>query len=308
MAEKVVIIGTGPAGLTAAIYSARANLSPLCLEGPEGGGQLMTTTGVENYPGFRQAITGPALIEETHHQAERFGARFAFETALSVHLSSRPFTVKTDARRVESETLIVASGASARWLGLENEQKLRGHGVSACATCDGFFFKGKEVLVVGGGDSAMEEALFLTRFCAKVTVVHRRDKLRASRIMAERASRNDKIAFLWNSVVEEIHDPAKLKVTGARLRNVKTSQALEVPCEGIFVSIGHNPNTAFLAGQVETTPDGFIACRAGTTATSVQGVFAAGDVMDARYKQAVTAAGTGCMAAMDAIRFLEALE
>ncbi|HUT24401.1 MAG TPA: thioredoxin-disulfide reductase [Sumerlaeia bacterium] len=302
--EKVLIVGTGPAGLTAALYAARADLRPVCLEGPQPGGQLTITTEVENFPGFPEAKTGPELIELMHKQAERFDTRYLRENANSVDLSSRPFKVRTDSQTIETETLIVATGASARWLGLESEEKLKGHGVSACATCDGFFFRGKDVLVVGGGDSAMEEALFLTKFCAKVSVVHRRDELRASKIMADRAKANEKIEFIWNSVIEEIHDPGARKVTGVELRNVKTGERTNVACDGIFMAVGHTPNTAFLDGQVETDAGGFIVCRNGTTATSLPGVFACGDVMDPRYKQAVTAAGTGCMAAIDAERYL----
>lgn len=307
MTERLIIIGTGPSGLTAAIYAARATLSPLCLEGPEAGGQLMITTDVENYPGFPTSVTGPELMDSMRKQAERFGTRFSRESVESVDFSERPFTIKTDTRTLTAEAVIISSGASARWLGLESEQKLRGQGVSACATCDGFFFRGKEVLVVGGGDTAIEEALFLTNFCSKVTIVHRRDELRASRIMADRARRNEKIAFIWDSAIEEIHDPAEGKVTGVRLRNLKTDETQEVACDGIFVAIGHTPNTGFLDGQVETK-GGFIVCRNNTSATSVDGVFAAGDVMDPRYRQAITAAGTGCMAAIDAERFLGALE
>jgi thioredoxin reductase (NADPH) len=297
-------VGTGPAGLTAALYAARADLRPLCLEGPQPGGQLTITTEVENFPGFPEAKTGPELIELMHKQAERFDTRYLRENANSVDLTSRPFNVRTDSQTIETETLIIATGASARWLGLESEEKLKGHGVSACATCDGFFFRGKDVLVIGGGDSAIEEALFLTKFCNKVSVVHRRDELRASKIMADRAKGNEKIEFIWNSVVEEIHDPDARKVTGAELRNVKTGERAEVVCDGVFVAVGHTPNAAFLNGQVETDAGGFIVCRNGTTATSVPGVFACGDVMDPRYKQAVTAAGTGCMAAIDAERYL----
>jgi thioredoxin reductase (NADPH) len=307
MAERVVIVGSGPAGLTAGLYAARADLSPLCLEGPEAGGQLATTTDVENYPGFSASIMGPQLIEEMHRQAERFGVRFAPETAESVDLSRRPFRIRAGERTIETEALIVASGASARWLGLESEQKLRGHGVSACATCDGFFFKGKDVVVVGGGDTAIEEALFLTKFCNKVIVVHRRDQLRASRVMADRAARSATISFIWNAVVEEIRDPAEMRVSAVRLRDVKENKTFDVECQGAFVAIGHNPNTGFLGGQLETR-NGFVVCRDGTTATSAPGVFAAGDVMDPRYRQAVTAAGTGCMAAIDAEKFLGSLE
>lgn len=306
MTEKVVIIGTGPAGLTAALYSARADLAPLCFEGPQPGGQLTITTEVENFPGFPEAKTGPEIIELMHKQSERFGARFRSDLIASVDLSSRPFRIKTDSDELTSKTLIVASGASARWMGLESETRLQGHGVSACATCDGFFFRGKDVLVVGGGDSAMEEALFLTRFCTKVTIVHRRDALRASKIMQDRALANAKIEVAWNSVIEEILDVQAGTVTGVVLRNVETGETSQLACSGIFMALGHTPNVGFLDGQLETDAAGFIVCRGRTTATSVEGVFAAGDVMDSRYKQAITAAGSGCMAAIDAERFLEA--
>ena len=308
MAEKVIIVGTGPAGLTAAVYAARAGLAPLSIEGPESGGQLMTTTDVENYPGFPLAVMGPDLMDGMHKQAERFGARFLFDSVQSVELGRRPFKLSLDGQTLEAETLIVASGASAKWLNIDSETKLRGHGVSACATCDGFFFRGKDVVVVGGGDTAVEEALFLSRLCRSVKVVHRRDELRASRIMTERAMRSEKISFVWDSVVDEIHDLAAQKVTGVSLRNVKTAEIQQVACDAVFVAIGHNPNTEFLGGQLETTKEGFIVCRGRTTETSVPGVFAAGDVADSRYRQAITAAGSGCAAAIDAERFLEALE
>ncbi|MBN1867378.1 thioredoxin-disulfide reductase [Candidatus Sumerlaeota bacterium] len=305
MSEKVIIIGAGAAGLTAAIYTARADLNPLCFIGPQTGGQLAVTNDVENFPGFPEARTGPELIDLMRQQAERFGARVVSETVSEVDVSSRPFRVATESATHEAEALIVATGASARWLGLESERKLIGRGVSACATCDGFFFRDKDVVVVGGGDTAMEEATFLTRFCAKVTVVHRRDELRASKIMADRATKNPKIAFAWNSVVEEVLDPEAGKVTGVRLRNVQTDETSEMRCDGVFMAIGHDPNTGFLKGAVETDAGGFILCKGRTSMTSIPGVFAAGDVADPRYKQAVTAAGSGCMAAIDAERFLE---
>lgn len=304
MTEKVLIVGSGPAGLTAALYAARADLAPLVIEGAQAGGQLMITTEVENYPGFPEGLMGPELMELFHKQTERFGTRFLREDTVSVDLSRRPFRVRTGSDEFETQTLIVASGASARWLNIESERRLMGHGVSACATCDGFFFRGKEVVVVGGGDSAIEEATFLTKFCTRVTLVHRRDELRASKIMQKRALENPKMAFVWDSVVEDIRDPEAGRVTGVLLRNVKTNEKREMACDGVFMAIGHTPNTAFLGGQLETDPAGFVVCKNRTTHTSVEGVFAAGDVMDPRYKQAVTAAGTGCMSAIDAERFL----
>ena len=305
MNEKIVIVGSGPAGLTAALYSARADLAPLCLEGIEPGGQLTITTDVENFPGFPDPKTGPELIDLMHRQAERFGTKFLREAVVSVDLSKRPFKVETDEHEIIAETLIIASGASARWLGLESEKKLLGKGVSACATCDGFFFRGKEVIVVGGGDSALEEALFLTKFCTKVTIVHRRDALRASKIMQKRGLENEKIEFAWNSLVEEIQDPEKGAVTGVTLRNVTDDSCRDLACDGVFMAIGHTPNTGFLNGQIKTDEAGFILCREQRSETSIDGVFAAGDVMDPRYKQAATAAGAGCKSAIDAERFLE---
>lgn len=304
MTEKLIVIGTGPAGLTASLYAARGELKPLCLEGHQPGGQLTITTEVENFPAFPDGITGPELVTRMHDQCEKFGTRFMHENAVSVDLSKRPFTVVTETASLTTEALIIASGASARWLGIESERKLMGHGVSACATCDAFFFRGKEVVVIGGGDSAMEEATFLTKFATKVTVVHRRDALRASKIMQERALRNGKIQFIWDSAVEEIYHPEQLKVTGVRLRNLKTNATSDYPCDGVFLAIGHDPNTRFLNRQVQMNPEGFILTFDRTTATSVPGVFACGDVMDPRYKQAITAAGTGCAAAIDAERWL----
>jgi thioredoxin reductase (NADPH) len=303
--RNLVIVGSGPAGLTAAIYSARANLSPLLIEGWQSGGQLTTTTEVENYPGFAKGILGPELMKEMRAQAERFGTEFRTGDVTAVDLLQRPFTITIDGEdTVRTKTLIIATGASPVQIGIPNEKRLTGHGVSTCATCDGFFFRGKELVVVGGGDSAMEEAIFLTKFATKVSVVHRRDKLRASKIMQDRAMKNEKIAFVWNSVVEDIL--GEDVVTGVRLKNVVTGKTSELACAGVFVAIGHRPNTALFAGQLDIDEKGYIRTHGGT-ATSVPGVFAAGDVQDAKYRQAVTAAGSGCMAAIDAERYLEAL-
>ena len=301
--HNVVIIGSGPAGLTAAIYAARANLSPLLIEGWQSGGQLTTTTEVENYPGFARGIMGPELMKDMRAQAERFGTEFLTGDVTAVDCKTRPFTLTIDGdQTVQAKTVIIATGASAIPIGLKNEARLTGHGVSTCATCDGFFFKEKELLVVGGGDSALEEANFLTKFATKITVVHRRDKLRASKIMQDRAMRNEKISFIWNSVVEDVLGTDV--VTGARIKNVVTGKVSDVPCAGVFVAIGHRPNTALFTGQIDMDEKGYIRTHNGT-ATNIPGVFAAGDVQDSQYRQAVTAAGSGCMAAIDAERFLE---
>jgi thioredoxin reductase (NADPH) len=302
--HSVVIIGSGPAGLTAAIYTARANLAPLLIEGWQSGGQLTTTTEVENYPGFAKGIMGPELMKDMRAQAERFGTEFLTGDVSAVNFATRPFSVTIDGdRTVQSKTVIIATGASAIPIGVPNETRLTGHGVSTCATCDGFFFRGKQLVVVGGGDSAMEEATFLTKFATTVSIVHRRDKLRASKIMQDRAMNNEKISFVWNSIVEDILGADV--VTGVRLRNVVTGKRIDMPCAGVFVAIGHRPNTALFSGQLDLDGKGYIRTHNGT-ATSVPGIFAAGDVQDSTYRQAVTAAGSGCMAAIDAERFLEA--
>lgn len=304
MRRKVVIVGSGCAGSTAAVYAARANLDPIVLEGHEPGGQLALTTLVENFPGFPAGIQGPDLLQAIKQQAERFGAEYKFEEVIDVDLSRRPFQLKTDAKvTYEAEALIIASGASAQWLGLDSERRLIGHGVSSCATCDGYFFREQEVAVIGGGDTAMEDALFLTRFAKRVTVIHRRDQLRASKIMADRAVINPKIDFCWDTVVTEILDPEKNEVEGVRVRNLKTGKEAILPFAGVFVAIGHRPNTKVFEGKLELD-EGYVVIRDGSK-TSVEGVFAAGDVHDKIYRQAVTAAGAGCRAAMDAERFLE---
>ena len=302
--HKVVILGSGCAGLTAAIYAARANLHPLVVEGWEKGGQLSLTTDVENFPGFPKGIQGPELIENMREQAARFGAEYLLGSVTAADLSKSPFRLTVDDKPLETQALIIATGASARMLGLESEKKLLGHGVSTCATCDGFFYKEKTVMVVGGGDTAMEEATFLSKFASKVTVVHRRAELRASKAMQSRAKANPKIAWLLDSVIERIDGGPGRGVTGALVKNVKTGETKEVSCGGIFMAIGHTPNTAVFAGQLEMDEQGYLLVRDGTTATSVPGVFAAGDVADHRYRQAVTAAGSGCMAAIDAEHFL----
>jgi thioredoxin reductase (NADPH) len=301
--RNVVILGSGPSGLTAALYAARANLRPLVLKGVDAGGQLMLTTEVENFPGFPDAILGPELMEKMEKQAARFEAELLHQEATRVDLSSRPFRVWSGDEEWAARTLIIATGASAKMLGIESERRLLGRGVSTCATCDGFFFRGQDLLVVGGGDSAMEEALFLTRFATKVTVVHRRDQLRASKIMQDRAFGNEKIDFAWNSVVDEVLGDGS--VSGARIRDVETGESRDVGAGGLFVAIGHTPNTSLFEGQVELR-QGYIVVEEPSTRTSVEGVFAAGDVVDFVYRQAITAASMGCKAAMDAERFLEA--
>ena len=304
--SKVLIIGSGPAGYTAAIYAARANLSPIQVMGLQMGGQLTITTDVENYPGFAKAVQGPWLMEQMHAQAEHVGTKFRYDTVVEVDLSGRPFRAVGDSGDVYlGETLIIATGATARWLGIESEARYQGFGVSACATCDGFFFRNREVVVVGGGSAAVEEALYLSGIAAKVTLVHRRDSLRAEKIAQDRLLANPKISVAWNSVVDEIvggGQPAT--VTGVRLRNVKTAKVSSLPAEGVFIAIGHSPNTALFKGVLDMDSEGYVVTVPGTTATNIPGVFAAGDVQDRIYRQAVTAAGTGCMAALEAERFL----
>jgi thioredoxin reductase (NADPH) len=300
--KRIVIVGSGPAGYTAAIYAARAELEPVVIAGIQFGGQLMLTTEVENYPGFPDGVTGPELMEMFQKQAERFGTRVIMEDALRIDTSKRPFRVETAEHKFDAEALILAMGASAKWLGIESETKLQNKGVSACATCDGALFRGKPMAVVGGGDTALEEALFLTRFATKVTLIHRREELRASKIMQERARANPKIEFAWNSAVDEILGDEF--VTGVRLRDLKTDAKRTLPVEAIFIAIGHQPNTSLVKDQIKVDPVGYIQVEKGTTRTSVEGVFACGDAMDPTYRQAVTAAGTGCMAAIDAERWL----
>ncbi len=302
--RKTVIIGSGCAGLTAALYTGRANLKPLVIQGHEPGGQLSLTTLVENFPGWPEGIQGPELIENMRKQAERFGAEYLTATVSSCNLRAMPMVLNTSKGDILTETLIVASGASARWLGLPNEQALIGHGVSSCATCDGFFFSGKEIVVIGGGDSAMEEALFLTRFATKVTIVHRTNMYRASKIMMDRALNHPKIEFLSSTVVDDVYDVNKKEVTGLRLRNVVTGESWDFPTSAMFLGIGHTPNTGFLKGQLETDDDGYLLVR-DYVHTGVPGVYACGDVADRRYRQAITASGTGCMAALEVEKFLE---
>ena len=302
---KVVIMGSGPAGLTAALYAARANLEPLVFEGPEAGGQLTTTTDVENFPGFPNGIMGPELMDLIREQSERFGAQCVQKAVTAVDFSERPFRVSTEDEQILASTFIISSGATARMLGLPSERELLGYGVSTCATCDGFFFRDKELVVVGGGDSAMEESIFLTKFATRVTVIHRRDKLRASVIMQQRARENEKIDFIWNSVVEDVLGSREEGVTGVRIKDVVTGESYDKECQGMFVAIGHTPNSGIFRGQLDMDDNGYLITGNGTSETSVAGVFAAGDIQDTRYKQAITAAGSGCMAAMDAEKFME---
>ncbi|HWS85577.1 MAG TPA: thioredoxin-disulfide reductase [Pyrinomonadaceae bacterium] len=310
--REVVIVGSGPAGLTAAIYAARAELRPLVIHGPQPGGQLTITTDVENYPGFAQGIQGPELMQQFEEQAKRFGTEFLVTFVNKVDLGQRPFTLWTEeGHEIKAETLIVASGASAKWLGIPGEapapEGLGGLGVSACATCDGFFFKGKPIVVVGGGDTAMEEATFLTRYASRVTVVHRRDSLRASKIMQDKAFKNPKIDFIWNAEVREIVGTPETGVTGIKLQDNKTGEESEFPCEGVFIAIGHKPNTDVFKDWLDMDAVGYIKTAGVSMATNIPGVFACGDAQDSVYRQAVTAAGTGCMAAIDAERFLDSL-
>jgi len=304
--NRLMILGSGPAGLTAALYAGRANLNPILVEGIQPGGQLTITTEVENYPGFEHGIQGPEMMEVFRRQAGRFGTRFISGEASRAELRKRPFEITIDGKSIKTQALIISTGASAKLLGIESEKRLMGYGVSACATCDGAFFKNKEAIVVGGGDTAMEEATFLTKFCSKVTIVHRRDSLRASKIMQERARQNPKIAFIWDSIVEEIHGEPKTGVSGVRLKNLKAATTTEFRTDAVFMAIGHKPNTDIFKGQLEMDELGYLRVKAGSTRTNIEGAFAAGDVADRVYRQAITAAGTGCMAALDAERWLEA--
>ncbi|MFN8005545.1 MAG: thioredoxin-disulfide reductase [Terriglobia bacterium] len=305
--RNVVVIGSGPAGYTAALYTARANLSPLLIEGLQLGGQLSMTTEVDNFPGFPEGVQGPDLMEAMKKQAARFGTEFLSDMVTKVDFSSQPLRIYTDDQTIEARAVIICSGASARLIGIESERRLMGHGVSTCATCDGYFFRGKEIVVVGGGDSAMEEATFLTKFASKVTVIHRRDKLRACKVMQERAFKNPKIEFIWDTVVEAIHDVEAKNVKSIQIRNLKTNEVRDLKCDGVFVAIGHEPNTKIFEGQVEMDENGYLITYKGSR-TNIPGVFAAGDVQDHVYRQAISAAGSGCMAGIDAERYLEALD
>jgi len=305
--RKVIIIGSGPAGLTAALYAGRANLAPLVFEGQQPGGQLTVTTDVENYPGFPEGVQGPELMDILRKQAQRFNAETSFKSVESVDFSKRPFKVIADNKEYFADALIIATGASAKWLNIPSEEEYKGHGVSACATCDGFFFRNQHVAVVGGGDTALEEAFYLTNHASKVTIIHRRDELRASKAMQDRVKKNPKINFIWNSVIDEViginHADTK-KMTGLKLRNVKTGEITELKCDGLFLGIGHEPNTALFKGVLDMDSIGYLKTKPYSTAVNIPGVFAAGDVADPRYRQAISAAGTGCMAAIDAERFL----
>jgi thioredoxin reductase (NADPH) len=301
---KVVIMGSGPAGLTAALYSARADLEPVVFEGLEAGGQLTLTTDVENFPGFPNGVLGPELMDSMKQQAERFGAYCLFGEITKVDFSKRPFVITSSEKEILADTFIISSGASAKMLGLDSERELLGYGVSTCATCDGFFYKDKEIVVIGGGDTAIEEAIFLTKFGSKVTVVHRRDELRASKIMQDRAFANEKIEFVWDTGVEEVLGSKETGVNAVRVKNIKTGEISEISCEGFFVAIGHTPNTSLFIGQLDMDENGYLVTMNDSTQTNIPGVFAAGDVQDHQYRQAITAAGTGCMAAIDAERFL----
>ncbi len=301
---KVVIMGSGPAGLTAALYSARADLGPVVFEGLEAGGQLTLTTDVENFPGFPNGVLGPELMDSMKQQAERFGAHCLFGEITKVDFSKRPFVITSSEKEILADTFIISSGASAKMLGLDSERELLGYGVSTCATCDGFFYKDKEIVVIGGGDTAMEEAIFLTKFGSKVTLVHRRDELRASKIMQDRAFANEKIDFVWDTEIEEVLGSKETGVNAVKVKNVKTGKISEISCEGFFVAIGHTPNTSIFKGQLDMDENGYLVTINGSAQTNIPGVFAAGDVQDHQYRQAITAAGTGCMAAIDAERFL----
>ena len=305
MHKKVIIIGSGPAGLTAAVYAARANLEPLVFEGSQPGGQLTITTDVENFPGFPDGIMGPELMDHMRKQAVRFGATCEYKTVTKTDFSNNPFKIWVNDDEYTADTIIISTGASARLLGLDSEKELMGYGVSACATCDGFFFKEKEVLVVGGGDSAAEEAIFLTKFASKVTIIHRRDEFRASKIMADRVLNNEKIDIMWNSAIEDIHGAKDTGVTGVKIKDTISGDLRDVSCDGIFMAIGHVPNTNIFKGQIDLDEKGYITTQPDTTNTNVSGVFACGDVQDQVYRQAITAAGTGCMSAIDAERWLE---